>query len=64
MGEPRGHDPRGISREHVKSVGLVHPVAHDVNISYKLFKGVIVFKEVLNRVPDELGKERLHREEE
>jgi hypothetical protein len=64
IGIPIRHDPRGIVRDHIKYVGLIHPFSHDVNISKEIFQGSLFFEEVLNRVQDELGKERLHREEE
>jgi len=39
-------------------------VAHDVNFTKEIFKGTFSFEEVLNIFFDELGKQKLHREEE
>jgi hypothetical protein len=31
LGEPKGHDPKNLALNHVKYVGLTHPVIHVVN---------------------------------
>jgi hypothetical protein len=47
LGEAKGHDPQNLALDHVKYVGLTHPVIHVVNFTEEVFKGVLFFEEVL-----------------
>jgi len=56
IGEPKGNDPQDIVINHVKVVGLTHPIIHQVNHEKKIVKGVLFFEDVLNRFPNEPTK--------
>jgi hypothetical protein len=50
--------------DHIKAIGLTHPVIHEVNYAEEVFKGDFFFEEVLNMMQNELDKEKIQREEE
>jgi hypothetical protein len=44
-------------------VGLIHPFVHDASTSEDIFQGALFFEEVLTRIQDGLGREKLQLEE-
>jgi hypothetical protein len=64
IGSIKGHDPRTVVYEHINVVKFSWQVVHEANFVEDLFRGAIFFEEVLDRIPSELAKEKLQKEED
>ena len=64
LGEPKGNDSKNPTLNHVKYVGVTHLVIHVVNFVEEVFKGVLFFEEVLQRLPDDVARENILMDEE
>ena len=47
---PRGHDPRGVVGEHIRTLGSIPPSQNGIYILDTLFNGVISYEEVLPNI--------------
>jgi hypothetical protein len=50
--------------DHLKSVKLALQTTHEVRYVEDIFQGALHFEEVLNRLPNDLTREQLHKEED
>jgi hypothetical protein len=64
LGEPKGHDPHELAVGHIRSVGLTHSNIHVVDFEEDMFKGVLFYEEVLQKLPNDVAKQELESEQE
>jgi hypothetical protein len=50
--------------DHIKVVKIAQQTTHEVRYAEDIFRGALHFEEVLNRLPSDLTKEQLHKEED
>ena len=62
-GKKKGHDPQNIIYKHIKAINITQETVHEVNYVEDIFRGASYFEEVLDRIPNELSKQKLHKDE-
>jgi hypothetical protein len=64
IGEARGHDPHELEVSHVRYVGLTHSNIHVVDFDEEVFKGVLFYEEVLQKLPNDVARQEMQLEQE
>jgi hypothetical protein len=49
-----------LTVNHIRSVGLTTSTIHEVDFTKKVFKGVLFFEEVIQRLLDDVFRSKLH----
>jgi hypothetical protein len=64
LGSAKGHDPHELAVSHVRVVGFNHVNIHVVDFDEDMFKGILFYEEVLQKLPDDVARKEIQAEQE